>query len=253
MIDALMEWVWPWTLYLSLLLLELGVVLMARRIGAARVDQWVFAHRDHLPIPFLLIGLLTRLFSHDAGPASWWHGGREALGVGLIMLGESLRMWAVGIVGASTRSASTNAKRLVQEGPYAIIRNPIYAGNLLLCLGLACFTASWDAAFACLIYFVIVYGRIIRAEERFLSAAFPGAYDDYCRRVPRLIPSRGWPRHACRAQCSVREWRKEYQTIVGILFAALCLHLALLRPWLKWPERHGAAASISRVARAPSR
>ena len=246
-----MTWVWPWGLYLSLLLLELGLSLLTRGVGASRVDQWVFGHRDHLPIPFLILGLLTRLLSKEAGPASWWNGGREGLGIGLIVLGESLRVWAVGIVGASTRSASTNAKRLVHEGPYAVIRNPIYAGNLLLCLGLVCFTASWHAALACLLYFLIVYSRIIRAEERFLKAAFGRAYDEYCRRVPRVIPSRGWPREAFRAQCAVRELRKEYQTIIGIVIAALCLHLALIRPWLKWPERKRSAASIAQVALAP--
>ena len=230
--DILME-LWPWILFASLLVFSAGLLFANHHLGADRVDRWVFAHRDHLPIPFLIIGLLTRLVFRGVTPLPR-QGGLEILGVLFIVLGESLRIWAVGIVGASTRSASTNAKRLVQEGPYAIIRNPIYAGNFLLCLGLACFTSSWEVLLACTVYFIVVYGRIIRAEERFLRATFGVLYDDFCRRVPRLVPRLDDSWQSLRAPFSFRELRKEYQTMTGILCAALLMHLCALRPWQGW-------------------
>ena len=224
---------WPWILFASLVAFAIGLYMASRRLGAGCVDSWVFAHRDRLPIPFMLIGIASRLLSKGSYPWMGLKGDFEVAGVFLILLGESLRIWAVGIVGAATRSSSTNARRLVQEGPYAIIRNPIYLGNFLLCIGLACFTTSWAVVMACSLYFAIVYGRIIRAEERFLSERFGIVYEEFCRHIPRLIPRLRWPENL-RAPFSFRELRKEYQTIAGIVCAALVLHAIVLQPWQGW-------------------
>ncbi len=242
---AIMMQPWPWILFAALAVFAIGLYMTSRRLGAGRVNSWVFGHRDHLPIPFLLIGIATRLLSNESSSWTQWRGVSEVAGVLLILLGESLRIWAVGIVGAATRSASTNAKRLVQEGPYAMIRNPIYAGNFLLCLGLACFTDSWVVVVACTLYFVIVYSRIIRAEERFLTERFGAGYEEFCRQVPRLVPRLRWPSVGLRASFSTHELRKEYQTIAGIVSAALLLHVIVLEPWRGWIDsrpRHRATA-----------
>lgn len=236
---------WPWLLYAVLFVCSLSLVVAARFLGAERVDAWLFRHRDHLPIPFLAVGLLTYLGVARAKPApplQWL----DVLGVVLLVLGELLRVWSVGIVGAATRSKSTNAKRLVREGPYAISRNPIYAGNFLLCLGLAGFSHSWAAMFACLWYFAVVYGRIIRAEERFLRTTFGERYDTYCREVSRILPWRGWSWNALRAPFSLRELRKEYWTVTGLVCAMLGLRLLVLRPWqTPWAHRPSRAVATT--------
>lgn len=217
---------WPWGLFASLLGLWAGLDLASRRLGTARVDQWVFAHRDRLPIPFLIVGVVTRLASHGVMPPGR-RGQLEMLGAVLVVLGELIRVWSVGIVGAATRSASTHATRLVQEGPYVLVRNPIYVGNFLLCIGLACFAGSWVLVMACSLYFVPVYGRVIRAEERFLGEKFGSAYEAFCRRVPRIVPRMPWSWQALRSPFSWRELRKEYQTIAGIVCAMLLIQLVM--------------------------
>ena len=236
---------WPIGVVAALLLSEAGLWYATRQCGATRVDVWLFSHRDHLPIPFLVVGLLARLLAPGGTgpiPHHWWPIG---LGVSVLAAGESLRIWAVGIVGATTRSASVNAKRLVQEGPYAIIRNPIYAGNFFIVLGLACLTGSAMVVLMCAWYFIMVYGRIIRAEERFLGSAFGSTYEEFCRRVPRIFPR--WPRPwaALRSPFSLRELRKEYQTIAGIACAALLLCAITFRPWEHGRASVGAPSIIS--------
>ena len=226
--------VWPGMLFVSLVGFAAALSVVSRRVGAEQVDRWVFAHRDWLPMPFLVIGLASRLGFIGTVASAQWREGMTLTGILLILLGESLRIWAVGIVGAATRSASTNARRLVQEGPYAVIRNPIYAGNFLLCLGLACFTMSWAVAAACALYFVVIYSRIIRTEERFLSERFGAVYAQFCRRVPRLVPRLRGSWRGLQAPFSLRELRKEYQTIAGIICAALLLRIIALQPWQAW-------------------
>lgn len=235
---------WPWILFAALLTLALGLRWASHRWGTEHVDHWVFAHRDRLPIPFLLIGIVSRLLSKGPRSPAQWRSGLALLGLLLIVVGESLRIWAVGIAGAATRSRSTNARRLVQEGPYTIVRNPIYVGNLLLCLGLACFTASWTVALACLLYFLIVYSRIIRTEEHFLRATFGTVYEAFCRRVPQFLPRFRWSWQVLRAPFSMRELRKEYQTIAGIICATLVLHLVVLQSWQGSLSPHSGDSSL---------
>jgi protein-S-isoprenylcysteine O-methyltransferase Ste14 len=75
---------------------------------------------------------------------------------------------------------------LVQTGPFALVRHPIYSGGLALALGWALFTRSWLT----LGYVGLLFGLLdlkSRREERWLAGRFP-AYEDYRRRVRRLIP-----------------------------------------------------------------
>jgi|GEM_PF-603886 len=242
---------WNWVLFASLLGLNLGLIVASRRWGGAKVDEWLFRHRDHLPIPFLSIGILAHLTSKGLTPTPE-RGWMNLLGIFLVILGESLRIWAVGIVGAATRSKSTNAKRLVQEGPYAVIRNPIYAGNFLLCFGLACFLHSWAALLACVLYFIVVYDRIIRSEEKFLQATFGSVYETYCRFVPRIVPRWGWSWQALRAPFRLKELRKEYWTVTGIACAVLIAHFMTFQPLHDWLAdrlrslRHRSRSSMGR-------
>jgi protein-S-isoprenylcysteine O-methyltransferase Ste14/SAM-dependent methyltransferase len=87
---------------------------------------------------------------------------------------------------------------LVQTGPFAHVRHPIYSAllGLLLATGLALGTATLTAI-ATLVYLA---GTLWRAhsEEALLRAHFGAAYDAYAARVPRLLP-RPWARAGARA------------------------------------------------------
>jgi protein-S-isoprenylcysteine O-methyltransferase Ste14 len=77
---------------------------------------------------------------------------------------------------------------IVQKGIYAHIRHPRYMGSLLAILG-ACMLAGtremWIVAGAWLVLTRIA----IALEERELRDRFGAAYEEYCRRVPRFVPS----------------------------------------------------------------
>ena len=53
--------------------------------------------------------------------------------------------------------------------------------------GFAVALESWAVALVLAIGFSVIYIPVIASEERFLRATFP-EFDEYCRRVPRLIP-----------------------------------------------------------------
>jgi protein-S-isoprenylcysteine O-methyltransferase Ste14 len=101
--------------------------------------------------------------------------------LGMLALRELGKQWSL-----TARVLSTH--ELVQSGPFAQVRHPIYSAllGLLLATGMALSTV-WLTTAAALVY---VAGTLWRAsrEEALLRAHFGAAYDDYARRVPRLLP-----------------------------------------------------------------
>jgi hypothetical protein len=76
---------------------------------------------------------------------------------------------------------------LVQSGPFAFVRHPLYLGNILLALGLgaAAPVAGWIFIFAATILFSTALARY---EDQGLSERHGSAYDAYRRSVPSLVP-----------------------------------------------------------------
>lgn len=117
------------------------------------------------------------------------------LGLPLAFAGELIRCWAVGYSGETTRADAVTAPELVTAGPYAHVRNPLYLGNFITAAGFAiAFTgkncgASRTALIAGSLGAVAgVYATIVPHEEQYLRARFGAAFDDYCDRVPAVVP-----------------------------------------------------------------
>ena len=109
----------------------------------------------------------------------------EILGFSCILLGQTIRVSARGY----KAEHSYESQALIQGGPYQIVRNPMYLGIFLIGLGVVLAVFKWWAVLIFIIVFAIRYIMLIYKEEKKLLAAFPEAYKDYCRRVPRIRPS----------------------------------------------------------------
>ncbi len=97
----------------------------------------------------------------------------------LVVPGLWLRAYASGYVKKN--------QELTTTGPYAHTRNPLYVGSLLMAAGFAIALLSWPVGLVLAIGFLMIYVPVIASEERFLRATFP-QFEEYCRRVPRLVP-----------------------------------------------------------------
>jgi protein-S-isoprenylcysteine O-methyltransferase Ste14 len=93
--------------------------------------------------------------------------------------GVALRAYASGYVTKNTELTTT--------GPYAHTRNPLYLGSMLIAFGFAVAAHSWWIALALAVLFALIYLPTIRSEEEFLRGQFRD-YDEYAKRVPRLLP-----------------------------------------------------------------
>jgi protein-S-isoprenylcysteine O-methyltransferase Ste14 len=86
--------------------------------------------------------------------------------------------------GTITRKAD---HRLVDSGPYALVRHPIYTGLLLAAVGTVVAIDRWSALVA-LALMAAAFLRKIAIEERFMADAFGPAYAAYSRATARLVP-----------------------------------------------------------------
>jgi len=145
---------------------------------------WLFRKRTSLPLPIVTALLLVPPTAADA--ASRW---LPWAGVPLVLLGELIRLWGVHHIGAVSRTRSERLGPLIDSGPFARVRNPLYLGNILLWIG---FTVSarlpWLAPIV-LALLVFEYRAIVRWEERLLETRIGESYRQYMRRVPRWIPN----------------------------------------------------------------
>lgn len=122
-----------------------------------------------------------------ASAAAW---GIGVVSVALAWSGAAFVWWAFRALGRqwSLVPRVVEDHALIEHGPYAIVRHPIYSGmlGLLVATGLA-FGPSWTILAAVAIY---VAGTLIRirTEETLLTGLFGDAYRRYATRVPAFIP-----------------------------------------------------------------
>lgn len=90
-------------------------------------------------------------------------------------------------LGGGGPGVSVPPERIVEQGPYRWVRNPMYLGHLVFFAGLALTLESWISA-AVFAFHAVWFDRRVREDERHLQALFGDAYRGYCSRVKRWIP-----------------------------------------------------------------
>jgi protein-S-isoprenylcysteine O-methyltransferase Ste14 len=192
------------------------------KLRAGRMRAFVFKNRG------LLLTLPALALVNRGKPSA----ASIAIGLPIAMAGELIRCWAVGYSGETTRDDVVTAPKLVTGGPYAHVRNPLYIGNFVTAAGFAiaftgknCPTMRTALAAGSLGAMAAVYAAIIPHEAAFLRAQFGEEYEEYCRWVPRLIPT------LRPAVNSADQWRPEAvrtaESKTFVTFGAMLVALAL--------------------------
>ncbi len=126
-----------------------------------------------------------------------------ATGLLAMVAGLALRTWAIVTLGRwfTLEVGVAPAQRVVEEGPYRVIRHPSYVGALLAFAGSALLLRAWVAAALGTLVLGLAYRRRIVQEERVLLTGLSG-YADYVARTGALVPRvrrRGGPETAAPA------------------------------------------------------
>lgn len=113
----------------------------------------------------------------------------DSVAIGICVLGSFIAIWSRKTLGAEwSRDVELKQEhKLVERGPYSLMRHPIYTAHLLLGLGTALGSGRL-LAFAGLVSFVVDFWIKLSQEERLLVGGFPDEYPMYKARVKALIP-----------------------------------------------------------------
>jgi protein-S-isoprenylcysteine O-methyltransferase Ste14 len=107
----------------------------------------------------------------------------ESAGLVLILVCILGRTWCTLYIGGRKK------RELITEGPYSVVRNPLYVFTSIGAAGIGAQTGSALVAFLFGAATLAVFDFVARREEVFLESSFPGEFAAYAERVPRF-----WPR-----------------------------------------------------------
>lgn len=119
-------------------------------------------------------------------------------GFALAIAGIAATFYAQVAMGASWRIGVDSAERteLVTTGPFALVRNPIFAAMLPTALGLALLVPSWVALVGLAGLAIALELQVRVVEEPYLLAVHRATYASYAARVGRFVPGVGLLRGA---------------------------------------------------------
>jgi protein-S-isoprenylcysteine O-methyltransferase Ste14 len=112
------------------------------------------------------------------------------LGIFLMFLGILVRQWAIAVLGRffSLTVRVAQDHRVVEKGPYRLVRHPSYTGVLITFIGLGLAVQSWGALLVLLGVFSLSFGYRMRVEEKSLLSELGENYANYMKRTKRIIP-----------------------------------------------------------------
>jgi protein-S-isoprenylcysteine O-methyltransferase Ste14 len=100
-----------------------------------------------------------------------------------------LRTWGTAYLNPEVMvDMQMHTSRLVADGPYRYVRNPLYLGNILLGIGFGLMASR--VGFVILVAAMTFFDyRLILREEAGIKATQGDSYRAYCAAVPRLLPA----------------------------------------------------------------
>ena len=128
--------------------------------------------------------LLCVFFTYSViKPEGTLHEVLDFLGMAMVSICALGRLYTTAYLGGSKNV------RLITNGPFSIVRNPLYVFSLIGFTGVALMVNHIAVIVIVPLAFVLLYQRLIAREEKFLKEQFGQSYEAYCNSVPRLLPN----------------------------------------------------------------
>lgn len=194
----LVAWPAPWALvlidvawgvtFLYFLVSALVTNRIKRRepIGGQLVDRILLLGGYFLLFSGVPLSAISR--QHFARPLA----ALQVAGVVLTYLGLPLTIWSRARLGRfwSAVVALKRDHRLIQSGPYRVVRHPLYSGIILAAIGLAICVTTWSSLLGAALL-LICFERRAHKEDALLATEFGAEFEAYRQRTGRLIPRMG--------------------------------------------------------------
>lgn len=120
-----------------------------------------------------------------------WRGARHPVALALLGAGAAIVLWCVRdflVIGRGTLAPWDPPKKLVVEGLYRFVRNPMYVGVIATILGAGFFAGSPLTILYGALVAVTFHVRVLNYEEPVLAAQFGPEWTAYAKAVRRWLP-----------------------------------------------------------------
>lgn len=145
--------------------------------------RWLERQRARIGMAVLVpLIALSAVSGAPIADDSWTGVVVQALACLLFIAGGACRFWAMLYIGGR------KGRVVVSQGPYSIVRNPLYWGTFLMTLSLLVRLGNVTSIIGCLAVGSLYVCVTVPSEERRLASKHGEAFRDYCRRVPRFWP-----------------------------------------------------------------
>jgi protein-S-isoprenylcysteine O-methyltransferase Ste14 len=109
------------------------------------------------------------------------------LGSAFVAAGVALRVWAQAHIRFRSRPHGEH-RHLATTGPYALVRNPLYIANTLICIGATFASELFWMVPVTLAWCAGLYSVVVRQEEMRLEGKYGDAWRAYAAAAPRWLP-----------------------------------------------------------------
>lgn len=130
----------------------------------------------------VLVLFLILFTSHSFGQDSLTDTLLEMSGLFLLTICSIGRLWSLLYISGYKK------RELIMEGPYSIVRHPLYVFSLIGAIGIGVASKNILVLAALVIFYLLYYPLTILVEEKKLVDKFDQMYLDYAKRTPRFLP-----------------------------------------------------------------
>jgi protein-S-isoprenylcysteine O-methyltransferase Ste14 len=106
----------------------------------------------------------------------------EMLGLFLLTVCSIGRLWSLLYISGYKK------RELITEGPYSIVRHPLYVFSLIGAIGIGLASENILVLAVLVTFYLLYYPLTILVEEKKMADKFDQAYLDYIKRTPRFLP-----------------------------------------------------------------
>lgn len=144
-----------------------------------------------------------------------------AVALPVALAGTILRLYASGFI-VKNRELATN-------GPYALVRHPLYTGNILIIIGFSIANANWWAVPIAALFFWLYYPTAIEYEDRKLKRLFQQQWVEWAGRTPALVPNFANVAGMRGGQWSLAKSLKKNGEILIAIYIVACMGIIIAR------------------------
>jgi protein-S-isoprenylcysteine O-methyltransferase Ste14 len=158
-----------------------------------------------------------------------------SIGLFITCLGQLIRGLTIGLayIVRGGKEGKPYAEGLVTDGIFNHCRNPLYAGNILMLLGVGILANSLEYVVIVIPIFLFIYQAIVLAEEKFLREKFGQDFNEYCKKVNRWLPDlRGIGKTFGSMQFNWKRWILKEHTTQFVWLGGITLILLINYPML---------------------